>query len=70
MATLSINLNEHLYITITNLSALYQPPSYISYKYCFDISSYIQSVTEISTLILTSNTTRYDEQFFYVLLRS
>jgi hypothetical protein len=27
---------------------------------------YIQSVTEISTLILTSNRTRHDEQFFYV----
>jgi hypothetical protein len=26
----------------------------------------IQGVTEISTLILTSNRTRHDEQFFYV----
>jgi hypothetical protein len=32
MPTLSSNLNEHLYITITNLSALYQPPSCISYN--------------------------------------
>jgi hypothetical protein len=31
-------------------------------------ASEIQRVTEISTLILTSNRTRHDEQFFYVPL--
>jgi hypothetical protein len=31
---------------------------------------HIQRVTEISTLILTSNRTRHDEQFFYVLSRA
>jgi hypothetical protein len=33
-------------------------------------NDYIRGVTEISTLNLTSNKTRHDEQFFYVRLFS
>jgi hypothetical protein len=51
-------INNYRPISIlSNLSKVFEM---ILYKY-------IQRVTEISTLILTGNRTRHDEQFFYVL---